>query len=242
MNDTLTNGRLIPRQSITVYHDDKRQAFYLERREIKRVNGTYQLLAPTPLPDSVFREISKSFIASNLEMDFAGIIQPHILFAAKRNGQPVVMWYRPPMKRTLNFSSALSIKGDSFVNVPATLYLVNGPKLYVYALAGGDRPDAATKLYKAPFFNIYTNGNVCLGTAAVGRKGKTYEEEVERFERAFYMAEQNGGQSIDNCKTPLPQLWSRLIKNKAAFPSKSELKQHSQFKTVGDLLAQYCSL
>ena len=116
--------------------------------------------------------------------------------------------------------------------------MLNG-KLYIYALMTDQRPTLSTKLYRAPFFNIYGDGNVCLGTAKIGKqKAKTYELEAERYERGFFMAEQSGGQSLNNCKTPLSKLWPALINNKAPFPSKAELVQHSTYKTFGTLLSK----
>jgi PRTRC genetic system protein B len=142
------------------------------------------------------------------------------------------------MRRSLNFDNHKSIKSDMTANLPATLYLVIDAKLYLYALMSSERPDEKTKLYNAPFFNIYETGNVCLGTAAVGKhKARTFELEADRFERAFYMAEQNGGQ-LNQCKTPLVKLWNGLFKSKAAFPSKKELIQHSKYKTLGQLFEQ----
>jgi hypothetical protein len=50
------------------------------------------------------------------------------------------------------------------------------------------------------------------------------------------MAEQNGGNTENNCKTPLGQLWNSQIKSMLPFPSKKELIQHPKYKTLGDLM------
>lgn len=243
MNDQLTNKRLLPARAIIVYHDKTKSNYYLESREIKKTGSNYSFMAPVPMSDTVMREIGKSYMKKNgVDMRFNGLIKEHILLTLNKTGITAVMWYRPSMIKKLNFSSQLRIKGESKVKIPAILYLVINAKLYVYALMDDSRPDGKTKLYNAPFFNIYEDGNVCLGTAPVGnRKATTFEGEAERFERGFYMAEQNGGQSRDNCKTPLTKLWSDLIKKQTAFPAKKELQQHKKFKTLDQLIDKLIS-
>lgn len=238
MNRRLTNTILSPQQAIIIFHDKTKTDFYLESRKIKNVKGSYTLMEATPLSESTLKALAQSYIKqSGVNMEFGGIISSHLLYTLNKPGMNVVMWYRAAMKRHLNFSSQLNIHGNSFVNIPATLYMVVNSNLYIYALMTDDRPDAKTKLYKAPFYNIYEDGRVCLGTAKVGKvKEKTFDQEAERFEKAFYMAEQNGGQSRDNCKTPLAALWTSLIKSKKPFPSKRELIQHPRFKTLSDLI------
>lgn len=239
MNREMTNGRLRPQRAVIIYHDDRRTNYYLESREIKATAKGYSFMAPAPLATNVIKEIAQSFAKKDSgAMVFGQLVGGNLLHGTSKPGRTVVMWYRPPMQRLLNFSGHIGIKGDKAVNIPATLYLVVDNKLYLYALMTGDRPDMKTKLYNAPFFNIYADGNVCLGTAATGRqKARTFELEAERYERAFYMAEQNGGQ-VDQCKTPLAKLWGSLIKKQTPFPSKVELLQHSKFKTLGDLFAK----
>ena len=237
MNDTNTNKRLSPRHVITVYSDKNKNNFYLENREVRVVGDKPTLMEPVPMPNDVLLDVAKSYLkTTSAEMDWGGFIAGHLLYGVNKPGKTIVMWYRPEMKRSLNFSTALKIN-DAPVMVPPTLYVLLNNNLYVYALMEGQRPDLKTKVYKAPFFNIYDDGRVCMGTAHTGRlKAKTYEGEAERYERAFYLAEQNGGTSTNNCKTPLNQLWPKLIKSKGPFPVKDELKEHASYKTVADLL------
>lgn len=239
MNDSQTNKRLSPAMAIIIYQDKNvyQPNCYLEKREIKLVGDKFKLMAPVPMADEAMKEIAKIYNKRrSADIAFGGLISPHILLGLNKSGITAVMWYRPAMKRSLNFSSQLKIKSSVQVNVPATLYVVKNTELYLFALMSDDRPDLKTKLYKAPYFNIYEDGRVCLGTARVGMKQNTYEKEADRFERGFYMAEQNGGNSDHNCKTPLAKLWNNQIKSTSPFPSKKELIQHPKYKTLNDLL------
>lgn len=241
MNHTQTNKRLSPVMLVTVYKDKGNSNFYLEKRDIKTINGKSQFMAPVPLPDETMRSIAKNYSRkNNIEMSFGTIVPEHIIHASNKPGKTMVVWYRPATLRKLNFSSQLKIKGESTVNLPGLLFMIINSKLYVFALMDDQRPDLKTKLYNAPFFNIYEDGNVCLGTAKVGsHKEKTYSAEAERFERGFFMAEQNGGAFKDKCKTSLSTLWNQLIKSKAKFPCKTELIQHKTYRTVNDLISKF---
>lgn len=235
MNDLNTNTRLYPRRAIVVYHDNAKTNYYLEDREIKNVKGKSVFMAASPMKDEVMKSIARSYVKSTgSKMSFDGIIPEHLLYCQNKEGQTIVMWYRPAIKQLLNFSAHLQIKGDTYVNIPATLYLVKNNKLYCYALGSNDRPNLKTKIFNAPFFNIYADGNVCLGTANIGKKAKTFEDEAMRFERGFYAAEQNGGNYQDSCKTDLKILWSKLVKSKTVFPL-DQLIQHKDYPTLGDL-------
>lgn len=244
MTDNSINKKLYPKCVITIYSDDngtkyyRGSNYYLEKREINTVGGKFVLNAPVPLAADVLKNIAMTYMKkNNFNMDFGGLLAEHLLYGSNTPGKTIVMWYRPASKKRLNFSKALKIKDGCVVEIPAILYLVINDNLYLYALANNNRPVLNSKLYKAPFYNIYEDGNVCLGTAKVGKqKEKTFEKEAERFERAFYLAEQNGGNSSNHCKTPLGKLWPMLIKTGGSFPSKTELIQHKKFKTLSDLI------
>ncbi|MFA6057267.1 MAG: hypothetical protein WC756_03645 [Taibaiella sp.] len=232
----------MPRRAIIVYSGNGNgSGIYLEQRDIKTISGKQVLGAATPMPEDVFKEIARSYVKNtSVNMSFGRIIPEHILHASNSIGHTCVIWYRPAMLKGLNFAAGLGIKGESAAHIPATLYVVLNSSLYLFALESDTRPDLKTKLYRAPFFNIYTDGRVCLGTAHTGKqKSPTFEGEADRFERAFYLAEQNGGDTAGCCKTKLPELWTSLIKSKAKFPSKQELVQHPSIKTFSDLINKF---
>lgn len=242
MNNDLVNHRLLPRRAIIVYGEKAAYGseFYLESREIRHEKGKFIFLAPQPLSKNTMKQIAGSFVQRNsLEMEFGGLVAPHLLLGMNRPGTTAVIWYRPAMKRMLNFSSHLKITGTADVQVPATLYMVLNNTLYAFALLSDDRPTLSTKLHHAPFFNIYKDGNVCLGTAPIGKaRARTFEGEANRFERGFYMAEQTGGNNVP-CKTDLKKLWAQQIKKGGPFPSKEELVEHPKYKTLDDLISKF---
>lgn len=243
MNDSTTNRKLTPVQVITVYTDKQKSKYYLEQREVKNIGGKSILMAAVPMSDEILKNVAKTYMKSNsVDMNFGDFVSEHLLYGTNNIGKTVVMWYRPEMKRNLKFSASIGIKAEKTVMVPATLYVVINSKLYLFALLDSKRPTLNTKIYNAPFFNIYYDGNVCLGTAHIGKmKAKTFELEAERFERGFFMAEQNGGDHTGVCKSSLKSVWNELIKKGGNFPSKQQLVQHKKYKTVADVVNQLIS-
>lgn len=238
MNNKTANRLLSPTKALIIYEgrETYNKEFYIESRQIKSVGGKLQMSSPIPLNENALKDIAKSYMQTNSVEINHGFIPAHILYGKSDPGKLVVMWYRPAMKRMLNFSASLLIKGDSQVYVPATLYVIVNNKLNIYALEDDSRPSLKTKVFNAPYFNIYEDGNVCLGSAQIGKhKANTYEEEAERFERAFYMAEQNHGHNKSMCKGDAKKLWSSLIQNKKQFPVK-DLIQHKTHKTVQHII------
>jgi len=241
MNKELTNNALRPTRSIVLYQTGTTYSpdFYLESREIRLENGKYTFGAPQPLDKSTLKEIAATYMKKeSFQMGFETLIPDHILFTRIQPGALVVMWHRPAQIKKLNFSASLNIKGESTVWIPPILYVVLNNNLYLFGLQADSRPNSKTKLYHAPFFNVYESGNVCLGTAPIGKyRAKTFPGEAERYERGFFMAEQNGGHNIPT-KTPLAKLWNGLLRKKQVFPAKDELIQHSKYKTLSDLMTK----
>lgn len=235
MNREYTNTKLNPTQVITIYNDRHKSNYYLEHSEVKDVKGKLIVMAPTPMNEDVFRNIAASYMKQKaVNMGFEGLIPAHIIYGFNRLGLTAVIWYRPAMQRQLNLPAGI-VKGNTVVQVPATIYIAINTTLYVFALASSERPTLKTKLYNAPFFNIYADGNVCLGTARVGKRTKSFEGEAERFEKAFYLAEQGGMNAAGSTKTYLPELWQKIAKSKLPFPEK-ELIQHKSYKTLADFI------
>ena len=150
-----------------------------------------------------------------------GILPTHVLHInPSENGS--VLWFTKSMKRQLFFTENLEIP-NGIAEVPAMLWSANKRSLKIYALANNRRPSENTPLFFAPFFNVYENGNVCMGTVDVHIQNSTsLEEFIKKWEDYFFnsyfshlMNEHNPING--NCVS----LWKSLINTKKTFPKET---------------------
>ena len=145
-----------------------------------------------------------------------------------------VLWYTKAQEKQLYFVNGLGIpNGKAYV--PPMLWYASKNSLTVFALTTGRRPTENTPLYYAPFFNIYEDGKVCMGTVNIRIKNSaSVEEFTNAWEDYFfnsYFSHLLGKHSPikGNCVS----LWKKLIKTGEAFP-KDVLKKNN--KTLKNLL------
>jgi len=97
-----------------------------------------------------------------------------------------VVWYSKPKKQKLYFSESLGITSQE-LPLPALVWVADKSKLSLFALIGKSKPSLNTPLYNAPFFNLYHNGNVCMGSVDVRiRQSASLEEFITAWEGYFF--------------------------------------------------------
>lgn len=145
-----------------------------------------------------------------------------------------IIWYTPAQEINLFFSPALKIaNGKAYV--PAMVWKAGSEHLSVFALKGNKKPTPRTKLYHAPFFNIYKNGNVCMGTVEVTVKQESCLEDFitkweDHFWNSYFSHLMDGFTPV---KGNIVLLWKQLVETKETFPI-SVLKPTHQ--TIENLL------
>lgn len=139
-----------------------------------------------------------------------------------------VLWHTKAQEQQLYFVNGLGIpNGKTYV--PAMLWYASKNSLSVFAIATDRRPSENTTLYYAPFFNIYEDGKVCMGTVSIDIKNSaTVEEFTDAWEDYFFnsyfshlLGEHNPIKG--NCVS----LWKNLIETGEAFP-KDVLKKNNK--------------
>lgn len=162
-----------------------------------------------------------------------GILPTNILHI-NPSEKGTVLWYTKAQEQQLYFVNGLGIpNGKAYV--PPMLWYANKNSLAVFALATDRRPTENTSLYFAPFFNIYEDGKVCMGTVSIDIKNSaSVEEFTTAWENYFfnsYFSHLLGKHSPikGNCVS----LWKKLIETNATFP-KDVLKKNN--KTLKNLL------
>lgn len=84
-----------------------------------------------------------------------------------------MIWYTPACLRSMFFKASTFVgktfDGHGQLPTPGLVWMVMQGALYVYAYKGKGkgRPEKESKLYQAPFFNVWSQGKVCTGNAAM---------------------------------------------------------------------------
>jgi PRTRC genetic system protein B len=143
------------------------------------------------------------------------------------------IWYSPAQKVNLFFVDSLAItNGKAFV--PPLLWKASKNTLYIYAMDTDSEINELTPLFHAPFFNLYANGKVCMGTVSVNIKtGCLLEEFIQEWEQYFfnsYFSHLIGDASP--VKGNIIQLWQTLVCSGKHFPMKSLIKTDLTIKKI----------
>lgn len=174
------------------------------------------------------QEKNKAFLKSN------GILPTNILNINPNAEKGSVIWYTKTQQRQMYFVDSLQIPNGK-AQVPPMLWKASKNGLSVFALSSDRRPTEKTKLYHTPYFNIYEDSKVCMGTVSVDiKKSASVEEFIQAWEYYFfnsYFSHLLGNHNPikGNCVN----LWKDLVNTDKPFP-KEVLKPNN--KTLKNLL------
>ena len=174
------------------------------------------------------KDKDKAFLKPN------GILPTNILHINPSAEKGTVIWYTKAQQRKLFFVDSLKIpNGNAFV--PPMLWKASKNSLTVYSLASDRRPTDKAKLHYAPFFNIYEDGKVCMGTVSIEiKKSASVEEFTQAWEHYFFNSYFSHLLGKHNpIKGDCVKVWKDLINTDKPFP-KEVLKPYN--KTLKNLL------
>ena len=225
-----------PTNALVFYQNDERNIeTYVEHFDMDK-NGNP--INAHPLTEREAETLAKALIVKTQKeknQDFLkpkGILPTNILqINPSENG--AVLWFTKSMKRQLYFTENLEIS-NGIAEVPAMLWLANKRSLKIFALSSNRRPTEKTELFYAPFFNVYEDGNVCMGTVDVNiQNSNSLEEFTTKWEDYFFnsyfshlMDEHNPING--NCVS----LWKSLINTEKPFPKEALKKANRTLKNL----------
>lgn len=101
------------------------------------------------------------------------------------SGVGYMVWWIPPSIRQLWFKAEeLGGEKTAVMPLPGLVMATTPSQWMVFAVKGKSRPKPETKLYQAPFFNVWAGGKICTGTARVPDEGSRHKP--EKWETAFF--------------------------------------------------------
>lgn len=142
-----------------------------------------------------------------------------------------VIWYTKAKKVKLFFTESLEIP-NGIAHTPPMLWMASKQHLTVFALTSDKRPTEKTVLFHAPFFNVYENGSVCMGTVNVDIKNSaSVEEFIRAWENYFFnsrFSHLNHNPTNSNCVN----LWKELVNTDKIFPKEILKKTNKTLKNI----------
>lgn len=215
------DGLYHPKAALVIYQTQGSETeTYVEHFDLDR-NGS--LINAHPLTVREAQQLAKT-LDSKEETSKAFLkpktIMPTTVLHINPAQDGTVLWYTKAQMRQLYFAGSLGIP-NGMAKVPAMLWYANKNNLHVYALPNDRRPTEKTQLHHAPFFNVYANGDVCMGSVDINiKKSAALEEFTALWESYFFnsyfshlMGEHNPVNG--NCVS----LWKGLIANGNPFPT-----------------------
>jgi PRTRC genetic system protein B len=195
------------KQAVLLYEGDG-QSFATVHDVIENTEGEAPLLGPGQALGSTFLQV--------LSGQLLGSLAPEVLPANVLSRTPdSIAWWTPTQQRPLFFRTndeGLARLNGRMYPHPALVFRVVGTELAVRALPTSTRPEAATGLMIAPYWNTYDDGKVCGGSMAV--PSQLTLETYPQWERAFFESEfthAGGATKLTRYKGGVLALWRKLI-------------------------------
>ena len=167
--------------AVLVYQNKAGQA-YATVHGIESGGKPLRLAAGRPATKEACADLARSLGAM---AGLTGFTPSSLLYLGART----LIWWRPPAPARVFFSppppdTKDRPKGSAVTPQPGLVFALAGTEWYVYALGSDARPGPATKLCRAPYYNVYENGHICTGNV---RLPETLSPtSLDEYERAFF--------------------------------------------------------
>lgn len=221
-----------PAAAIVVFKpEDNESDLYLEYYDMDENGCPFN---PRPLSVKEAQGLSKALdtgkAAAKAFLKPKGLLPSHVLHInPAENGS--VVWYTKPQTRKLYFTESLGLAIQE-LPLPALIWTADKNRLHIFALSGKTKPQLSTPLYNAPFFNLYHNGNVCMGSVDVRiSQSAALEDFIAAWEGYFfgsYFSHLIGGHNP--VKGNLISLYQRLANTGCPFPTEELVAYNKQLK------------
>lgn len=229
----LLKSRLQPTDAIIFYKPTMKvggkEGSFVEHRPIEEG----QLGAGKPLEidtlAKIMKTVSKYVHRNTALVTLHGRVPSNLLYTNTSMESHKLIWWRGPEQRMMYFSDSLGIENGKMW-VPGLIYVASGRKLSVYAFKGSKPKDT---LYMAPFFNVYNDGGICLGSAKVKKpKENTFENWIAYWEDMFWKSEFAAIIASNPVRKNLAVVTKECIATGKPFPTNELVKINKTFNSL----------
>jgi PRTRC genetic system protein B len=216
--------------AILVYQDASRNPAFVSVHDVSNDNEdrpTIQAGVPA----------SKSGLMSLMRiLDPETMLRPalkpaHVL----AEGSGFFVWFSKPKLRQVWFDCKELGARTGRVPCPGLIFVVTNKAWKVFAYKGRQRPEAGMNLFVAPFFNVWSSANICVGSARLPKGDLAYQSEA--WEEAFFRSNFthpniHTAKGLTRYRAGPFALWRDLLDGRfARFPTRSLV---STGKTLGE--------
>ncbi|WP_018675956.1 hypothetical protein [Riemerella columbina] len=222
-----------PKNAFVIYQNKNKSQTYIEHFDIDEQG---RMMNAHPLSVRESERLSKALTTKEERnktfLKPKGILPTNVLHI-NPSEKGSLIWYTKAQKQNLYFVERLGIpSGIAFV--PPLLWKATKQSLSIYSLKSNRRPTAKTKLYYAPFMNVYEKGSVCMGTVDIDiEKSTSLEEFMQLWETYFFNSYFSHLQNFNPINGNCVSLWKQLINTEEKFPLE-ELKSNN--KSLNDII------
>ncbi len=223
-----------PKCALVFYENKGRNSeTYVEYFDMDE-NGNPTNAHPLSIRES--QRLSKSLnIQNKKDNEFLkpkGIMSPNILHINSSEIGKVV-WFTKAQEKELFFVINLNIPNGT-AHIPPLIWSADKFGLKIFAFKSNQRPNENTPLFHAPFFNIYEDGKVCMGTVDVKIKhSASLEEFTENWEHYFFNSYFSHLMNDHNpIKGNCVNLWKELMVTKELFPKNLLIANNKTLKNL----------
>lgn len=211
-----------PVSALLVYSKKDREhteCSYVEHYDID-TNGKAINAHPLTIQETtkLIRALSVQVSGVNEQALSREILPGNVLFSGSGIQGPVI-WFTRKTTMPLFFTDSLDID-SGIASIPAMVWKVDGRRLSVFALASDKRPTGSSKLYNAPFFNIHSDGSVCLGTVDTKLNHIASLLDLMSTWQEFFFNSRFSHLLSSPVKGNCVQLWKSLVGTGKPFPRK----------------------
>jgi PRTRC genetic system protein B len=179
--------------------------------------GKASIMAGTPVSKTALVEMLKTLAPEDYAP--AELTGSHIL--AKGNDH--LVWYSKPKKRQVWFQCEKLGNVSAQTDHPGLVFIVSRDEWFVFAVKSRARPTPSTKLYQAPYFNVWSSGKICTGNVEFPKGAAKFD--TEAWEAAFFRSYFTHPNVHEKGKLTIYRggpfsLWRALMKGRV-FPTES---------------------
>jgi PRTRC genetic system protein B len=204
--------------AVLVYTHPHQQHAFATRHFIEEHGGRPVICAGQPFTDADYRQLLQALAPK--ERPGMQWSDPRVL--AKGLGR--ILWWSAPKSRSLFFktSSHNTFDARGIAPCPGLVFMGTERAMYVFAFKGETCPNQDTPLFQAPFFNVWSSGQVCTGNASLPAEDQ--RTDPDSWERMFFGSHFTHPNFAEKDRLTLGvnpvQFWKELLQAPpAAFPS-----------------------